>query len=209
MRRRLPWLLAIPFMVAGSFAAHGIGYVLFSPGARWEGDEHASAELMARAEAVRQTGSAPGLPVPWLIGLLAALLIVFLATRLVGRLRGRRSRGLAPSWFLMVPPLGYTLQEIVERTRDSYALVVHALHEPSFLVALALQLPFALAAYLVARALLAVAELVVRTLQGADPPVAERSAPIAWPSNSAGHRSEAAVLEGALCVRGPPLLLAA
>jgi hypothetical protein len=65
----------------------------------------------------------------------------------------RRGRSHSPVLFALLPPLAFVLQEHAERLQ----LVAT---EPAFLVGLALQLPFALAALVAARAFLSLADLV-------------------------------------------------
>jgi hypothetical protein len=69
----------------------------------------------------------------------------------------RRGRTHSPVFFALLPPLAFTVQEHAERLQ----LVAT---EPAFLVGLALQLPFALAALVAARAFLGLADLVTEAL---------------------------------------------
>jgi hypothetical protein len=98
---------------------------------------------------------------PLLLGLLGALAIVGVLLR---------GRSLSPFACAALPPLAFVVQEHVERLE----LV---LTEPAFLVGLALQLPFALAALVAARAFLSAADRVLRALGGRRPPVRLRIAP--------------------------------
>jgi hypothetical protein len=61
------------------------------------------------------------------------------------------------------------LQEVIELSLHTGTLGWHAVLAPTFLPGLALQLPFALAAYLVARALLRAANALGRALAGPRP----------------------------------------
>ena len=85
---------------------------------------------------------------PLFLGLLGGLAIV-------GALR--RGRTHSPAFFALLPPLAFVVQEHVERLQ----LVAT---EPAFLVGLALQLPFALAALVAARAFIGLADLVAEVL---------------------------------------------
>jgi len=85
---------------------------------------------------------------PLVVGVLAALAVV-------GAFR--RGRTTSPLVFAVLPPLAFVVQEHAERLE----LVAT---EPAFLLGLALQLPFALAAFVAARAFLGLADLVVEAL---------------------------------------------
>ena len=76
----------------------------------------------------------------------------------------RRGRTHSPALFALLPPLAFVVQEHAERLQ----LVAT---EPAFLVGLALQLPFGLAALVAARAFLGLAELVAEVLACARPSV--------------------------------------
>ena len=67
----------------------------------------------------------------------------------------------------VLPLLGFALQEHIERLLAGYPVVGTAL-EPSFLVGIALQIPFAAAALLAARFLCSAADSIARAL--ASPP---------------------------------------
>jgi len=68
--------------------------------------------------------------------------------------------------FALLPPLGFTVQEHLERLIASGAIPHDLMVEPTFLVGLALQLPFALLALLLTRALYAVGFGLGRTVAG-------------------------------------------
>jgi hypothetical protein len=99
---------------------------------------------------------------PLFLGLLGAMAVVGVVRR------GRRPSPLA---FAALPPLAFVVQEHAERLQ----LVVT---EPAFLVGLLLQLPFALAALVAARAFVGLADLVCEAL--ARRPAARR-APLLLP----------------------------
>src|SRR5712692_1987395 len=149
MRRRLPWLLALPVMAAGSLAAHSLSYVVVSARASESGTE------------VSERASSGGVGFLVLfIGILAATAVVAAVGRLL------LGRGVSPWWFFTLPPLAFTLQEFSERLLRAEAFPFHAALEPRFLLGLLLQLPFGLLALLVARMLLCVVERLVRALAG-------------------------------------------
>ena len=60
--------------------------------------------------------------------------------------------------FFLLPPITFALQEHAERLLHSGHLPLAAALEPTFLIGLALQLPFALAALAIARLLLSLAD---------------------------------------------------
>lgn len=81
--------------------------------------------------------------------------------------RARRVRRLAPPlWlFALLPPVGFAVQEHLERLLHTGALPYGASLETVFLVGILLQLPFALAAYLAARAFVSLAVAVAARLR--------------------------------------------
>jgi len=85
---------------------------------------------------------------PLFVGVLGAI-------ALVGVLR--RGRTASPIVFAALPPLAFTVQEHAERLQPLFT-------EPAFLVGLLLQLPFALAALVAARAFVGLADLVLDAL---------------------------------------------
>jgi hypothetical protein len=85
---------------------------------------------------------------PLILGVLGAVAVVGVC---------RRGRSPSPFAFAALPPLAFVVQEHAERLE----LVVT---EPAFLVGLLLQLPFALAALVAARAFLGLADLVCEAL---------------------------------------------
>jgi hypothetical protein len=152
MRRRLPWLLALPLMAAGSFAAHSLTYLF------------ATARASEHAEVSERASSGRASYLVLFLGILAATaLVAALARLLLGR---RCARGNEPSpWlFFVLPPLAFALQELSERLLRAEAFPFHAALEPRFLLGLGLQLPFGLLALLVARLLLRVVEQIARLL---------------------------------------------
>ncbi len=159
MRRRLPWLVALPLMAAGSFAAHALTYFLVAARAH-----EAGSELAERSSSGFGAHSALAL------GLTGALAFAAAGDRLLALLRGRPRRGASPWLFFLLPPLAFSLQELSERLLSAEAAPFQAALEPRFLVGLALQLPLGLVALLLARVLLRVAERIRRALTRPHPP---------------------------------------
>jgi hypothetical protein len=122
---------------------------------------------------------------PLFLGVLGGLAIVGAA---------RRGRTHSPFLFALLPPVAFIVQEHVERLQ----LVAT---EPAFLVGLALQLPFALAALVAARAFLSLADLVAEVF-GARPPIRRVSAS---PALAVSFDSPRALLvSGPRSPRAPP-----
>ena len=122
---------------------------------------------------------------PLLLGLLGAFAVA-------GAFRRGRTR--SPLVFAALPPLAFVVQEHAERLE----LVMT---EPAFLVGLALQLPFALAALVAARAFLGLADLVVEALSA--PVVAARAPVLAAPA-LAFDLPRPSPLAGSHSSRAPP-----
>jgi hypothetical protein len=145
---RIAWLLSLGLAAAGCVAAHVLAYRVTEP--------HAE----RREHLLEETGH--GYLDLTLVGSLCTALV---AVGFVGGVLASAGRaGRPPLWlFALAPFLGFTLQEHVERALHHDALLLAVL-EPTFLAGLLLQLPFALAALLAARALFAAAAAVARHL---------------------------------------------
>jgi hypothetical protein len=141
MRRRAAWLIPVPLAVASWLGAHCLAYWLVAPdsgGQMGLHHDHGHAYL----------GYTPAIVV-WGLALLVAGLLLCV---------GQGLRGWPPSrppvrLFLVLPPLGFAVQEHLERLIGTGGIPSDLVLEPTFVAGMALQLPFALAALLVARAL--------------------------------------------------------
>jgi hypothetical protein len=134
VRRRALLGLSLPLAAAGSLAGHAAGYALAGM-SRQDARAHA---YLAFA--------------PEFLGLCVALIALALALRVSGRLQGHPA-----TWpFALLPALAFCAQEIAERLLAG--LPAHAVFEPPVYAGLAAQVPTAVLAYLVARALLRVAD---------------------------------------------------
>jgi hypothetical protein len=193
-RRRLPWLVAIPLMVAGSLSAHELGYWLVMPDAD------------TRASLLAGTGHGYLEHVPLALGVLAAMLASGLAIRVLGALRGHRPAAVSSWWLFALPLTGFALQEHLERLLHDGSLPLDAALEPTFLVGLLLQLPFALAALMVARALVETAERLAVRLNRARRP-RPRQVALALPRAAAAVGRPLPVLALGHAERGPPRAL--
>lgn len=141
-RQRVIWLLCIPLTAVSGFVTHG-----------------AVQSMPAHTETGAHMSSTPfdlsHLPVCLIVCALIALAGMALTT-----VRGPLTR--PPLWlFALVPPFGFVAQEqifmLLEEGRPGAGL--------SLLVGLALQVPFALAAYTLAVGVLSLAAVVVRSLR--------------------------------------------
>jgi len=201
VRRQLPWLLAVPLMVAGSVAAHSVGSLLVPSPAAASADADGGLELASRVDHGYVTS------VPLIAGLVIALVLVAVGVRIHGRLRGDVHWGASPGSFLLLPPLAYALQEVAERVLHAESFPFNQVHEPAFLLALLLQIPFGVVAFLVGRAMLGLGRALARVF---------RSGRHGWaPSRPASQRSlpepvvqRTSVLALGYSVRGPPAIAA-
>jgi hypothetical protein len=139
MRRRLNWLVALPLILAGTQVAHGLAYELVYP--------QAQTRLL-------QTGHGYLGWLPLVFGVTGALALVGLGSAVADAARARHARELPAGAFALLPPLAFALQELLELSLHTGTFGWRAFLAPTFLPGLALQLPFALLAYLLARLLL-------------------------------------------------------
>jgi hypothetical protein len=187
----MAWLLAFPLMAAGTIAAHGLAYRLVVP------------DPQLRADVLDRTGHGYLAFVPVVLGTCAALL----AAGLAGALRrgGGGSNDVPAGWQLaLLPPVAFTLQEHLERLLATGRFPLHAVADRSFLTGLALQVPFALLALLIARLLGRAALALGRAL------LARRSAGRVRPARGSRPRYGALLPRLPLLAlgsaqRGPPL----
>jgi len=146
--------------------------------------------------------------VPLLLGVVAGLELVAFGWSIFGGVRDRRSRPLPPWAFMLMPLVGFTAQEFTERWLEGMPAPWLMVLEPTFRVGLLLQLPFGLAAFLLAWLLLRVAEGVGRALRPATAPTRACAPPIRW-SVCRAWVPRAAVLGSGHAGRGPPILVLA
>lgn len=148
MRRALTWLLALPVIVLGSQVAHGLAYCWAYP----------QADL--RAAVLSHSGHGYMAYAPIAIAFLVAIELVALTAAVVEGIRRRPASHLPPWAFLLVPAVGFTLQEHLERFFAVGVFPWWTVLEPSFWRGLVLQLPLGLVAYLIARLLHRTASIV-------------------------------------------------
>lgn len=191
MRRLIAAVMGLSLAVVGSQVAHALVYRLAEP------DAHERAHLLAG------TGHAYLRFAP--LGLALVTVIVALAFLLeIGAARAGAPSRPRVWMFAAVAPAMFACQEHFERLLHGGSFPWGATAERTFLLGLALQLPFALAAYALAWLLHRTASAVARLLLA--PPRAGRAdgcrSWVAVPATSL----LAAVCAVALGPRGPPLL---
>jgi hypothetical protein len=198
-RRSLAWVVSFACAVLGGLLAHALTYRLVDADAGHAGPLHSGHHHHeAGASAV-----AGGSHLTMCVAICGSVALVALLAAAVHRARGARTARL-PLWiFGLVPPVGFALQEHLEwaigRGSVSYAAALGV----SLAVGLVLQLPFALAAYVAARVLLAIAEAIVGRLRPCDHRVAP-AAPIVRRFRPPS-RPRLSVLALGYGQRGPPL----
>lgn len=159
--RGLSWLLAVPLTIAASQVGHGLAYRTVSP------DAHARAHLL------EESGHAYLQHLPLALGLLSVLAAFALIAQVRAAIGRRAGIGLARLPFAAVPPAVFMLQEHFERLLHDGSFPLAAVAEPTFLLGLVFQLPFALLAFGVARLLIRVADEIGFALGGSARPALE------------------------------------
>jgi hypothetical protein len=153
MRRHLAWPLAIPLSVLGVLAAHWLSYRLVVP------DSHAREHLLA------STGHGYLMYAPAIVGISLALVALGFGHAIARELRGESPATKAPAWLVgFVPLLAFVFQEYVERCLQHGSIEWGVALESTFVVGLALQVPFALVAGLATLVLTGVARGVAAIL---------------------------------------------
>jgi hypothetical protein len=156
-RRRFVWVLSVPLAAVGWIAGHWLAYRLVAQ----DGVHH---ERLLDA-----TGHGYLSVAPLIVACAITVLLVGVSLAIVDGARGRApSRPVA--WpVALVPPLGFAVQEHLERAIEWNTFPLDAALEPTFVVGMALQLPIAALACLAARAMLVFGRAVGRRV--AAPPV--------------------------------------
>jgi hypothetical protein len=188
VRYALTWISTAPLLVIGLLAGHSLGYRLAVP------DPHARAHFLDTSG----HGYLAYAPLVVAVGL-SLVLAAFVAHV---RAAVRQERMAPPPWlFALLPPLAFLVQEYAERAIHSDVGLATAL-EPAVVTGLLLQLPIALIAMTVARALTRLAEVVGRTL--AEPP---RIRPVSFllPCFTVDSLPRVQIAGRGWSPRGPPL----
>jgi hypothetical protein len=193
--RHSAWLLVLPLAAVGWLTGHWLACLLVAPGANERAQHHSDAGHGYLVVAG-----------PLVVACAGTLLLAGIALAIGDGLRGR-ARSRLPGWpVALVPPLGFATQEHVELWIASNAFPVDAALEPAFLAGIALQLPIALAALLIARAVLAFGHVLGRALAA---PRSPRPNARAIARNSLGRLEPELVRPPILATghgeRGPPL----
>jgi hypothetical protein len=141
MRQRLTWLSTAPLMLAGLLAAHALGYRL------------AISDPHARADALAHSGHGYFSYVPFALTVCLGVLLAGLALQALSAFRGEPRRAATSPVIVLLPPAAFVAQELIEVFLHTGQVPWTTVIQPAFLIGLALQLPFALAALLLAWAL--------------------------------------------------------
>ncbi len=198
-RRLAAWLLSFPLMVGGSQVAHVLAYQWVYPNAHVR-----LSELLATGHAYMMGSS--GLA-PMLLGALGAAELIGVGWVFAGSARRSLQRPVPAGAFALMPLLGFTLQELLERWLAGAPFPWWIVLQPTFRVGLLLQLPFALIAFLVARLLLRATEQAGRALRPRAQRPALGSSSVHWHVLNVWRPRPAALAVGH-AGRGPPRLLA-
>jgi hypothetical protein len=145
-RRLIAWLVAFPLMAAGTYLSHCYVY-----GYAAAGHAHHAAASSGRPGMAFFCGT------PFLLACLAMVGISF-AARSVLALSERPGARIAAWPFGVLPVVGFLFHQWIS-TVDTGVVV-----NPTFLAALLLQVPFGLAAYFIAKALLRLADRIGEAL---------------------------------------------
>ena len=151
-RRHVLWLITLPLAIVGSQVAHAAGYRL----ATGEGD---------LAHALASSGHGYLAYAPLALGICAAIVVLALVRELLGALGGDEGAP-RPSalLFSILAPAIFIAQEHFERLAHDGAFPASLVVEKTFLLGLALQVPFAFVAYALARLLLGATRAVAQRL---------------------------------------------
>jgi hypothetical protein len=137
------WLLSLPLAGAGWLTAHWLGYAFGAPGPGHQ-------EPMLSDAGHHYLGAEPVF-----VAFAITLLLAGIALAIHDGVR-RTPPARVPVWpIALISPLGFAVQEHLECLIGMHSIPAGAALEPSFLVGMALQLPFAVAAVLLARTLVA------------------------------------------------------
>jgi hypothetical protein len=167
LKRGLSLALTAPLLTMGLLAGHSLGY-------RW-----AVADPHARAHLLQESGHSYFDYVP----LVLAIGLTLIAAALVSRGRAAAlgdPESASPPWlFGLLAPIAFLVQELLERLIHAGQVHPSTLMEPAVLIGLALQLPLALIALLLASLLAQAADVVGETLaDGSQPCLTQPSLPV-------------------------------
>jgi hypothetical protein len=193
MRGLVAWLLTLPLTGGGVFVAHQLSYRAVEP------------HTHGRASLLEETGHGYFEYLPLAAAFGASLLLVATALIVARAHRGAAAARLRIWPFAVLPPLVFAVQEHAERVVHTGEIPLSAAFEPTFVLGLLLQAPFALIAFLLAGALLAVAER-IGGLLASGAPATTLTILVPRPRHAALARRR--VLARGWAGRAPPSLLA-
>ena len=191
-RRRVAWTLAVAPALGGWYVAHAFAHTVAPPDSAIHERLHDGPTYL---------GLAPFCIAACVMLVLAAVAVVSIETVRAPR-RGRAAMAL----FGLLPPLGFVVQDAVERTLLGSGWTADAVLEPTFVAAIAMQVPFALAAVAVAYLLVAAASAVRDALAYRDVPRVVMHVLLRWPAHTPDAVPAAAFALGH-GQRAPPLPL--
>ncbi len=194
---RLPWLLVLPIVLAGSLLARRTAAVCAGPAGEQPG--HEALEL-------RRATAVGGLPLSLLIAAGASLAALALALAVARLFLRRPLTRCSARLFLTLAPLAFVGQELAERALRHELSALDAAALRRLLLGLSLQLPFAAACYLVASALWRGASRIVRLLLQPPRPAAISVLFLPRPARATDERRPCVALALGYGERGPPLL---
>ena len=198
MRRVAAWSVAVPLMLAGTELAHALAYRIVYP----------QAEIRWRV--LEATGHGYMRWAPVVFGIAGSIVLASLLVSVLDVARRRPLRAMPPWAFGALPLAAFTIQEFMERWLAVGGLPWWMVEQPTFRIGLLLQLPFAFAAFVVARLLFRAVERIRSALAG-EPRVVRLARELAsWPVVT-GRAPRPSALGGGHAGRGPParaLLLA-
>jgi hypothetical protein len=190
VRRLLVLLSSIALAIVGSQLAHAAVYRIIAP------DAHQREHLLA------ETGHAYLRLMPLGMAIVSVIVLVALLSEARSARTGSAAALRPRLWaFAAIAPATFACQEVFERLLHDGAVPWEAPLQKTFLVGLALQVPFAFATYVLARVLLRAAHEVGRLLS--DPPLVARRADTRWGSIPVTF-PRTALCRIALGPRGPP-----
>jgi hypothetical protein len=193
-RRSLAWLSVLPLILAGSQLAHVLAYRWVYPASH------------VRVQALLSSGHGYMDRLPLVLAIATAAAFASLLVTVVDVARGRSLRGL-PAWaFALLPLSTFIGQEILERSLHTGTFLLQAVESPTFVPGLLLQLPFAAAAYLVARLLLRTAGVIGRLIAARRSAYGSRRTAETFRAPLAVRLRRFAPLAAAAAGRAPPLL---
>jgi hypothetical protein len=180
-------------MLAGSLTAHSLAYRLVYPQAE------------VRLRVLSASGHGYMGYAALLFGILGGIIVLGFAVAVMDAARRGGPRSV-PAWaFALLPFLGFTSQEFLERWLAGSDFPWWMVLQPTFRVGLLLQIPFAILAWALARLLLGVARRAGAILGGRSVPIALPPARVAVPSPLIPPPRSRSLRLG-WSERGPPLL---